>query len=141
MAFPFTSDVAEVQDRFPDRQLTDAELVFVLSRLDDAETYLLARFPNLAARVSAGMLAAAAVQRVQVEMVLRVLRNPDGKSQESIDDYSWRRDGAVSSGLLYATDDELAELTPQAGTLRLGTVRIGSYHSAGAPTTDVRGWL
>lgn len=50
------------------------------------------------------------VIRVLCTAVLRVMKNPDGKRQESIDDYSWTRDQAVSSGLLYFGDGELSAL-------------------------------
>lgn len=56
-----------------------------------------------------------AVVRVIATAVLRVMKNPDGKSRESIDDYSWQRDEAVSAGLLYFTDDELDGLIPGSG--------------------------
>ena len=54
----------------------------------------------------------AEVVRVLATAVLRVMKNPDGKRQESIDDYSWTRDESVSSGLLYFTADELDGLIP-----------------------------
>lgn len=57
------------------------------------------------------------VVRVLATAVLRVMRNPDGKRQESIDDYSWTRDESVSSGLLYFTDDELDGLVPGTGVV------------------------
>ncbi len=52
----------------------------------------------------------AEVIRVLATAVLRVMKNPDGKRQETIDDYSWQRDQAVSAGLLYFTDEELNAL-------------------------------
>lgn len=52
------------------------------------------------------------VVRILCAAVLRVMKNPDGKRQESIDDYSWTRDQALSAGLLYFTADELGDLTP-----------------------------
>ena len=55
------------------------------------------------------------VVRVLSSAVIRVLKNPDGKRQESIDDYSWTRDNAVSAGVLYFTDAELNDLAPGAG--------------------------
>lgn len=55
------------------------------------------------------------VVRVMVTAVLRVLKNPDGLQQESIDDYTYRRDEAVSAGLLYFGDDELDGLVPGSG--------------------------
>ncbi|WP_436702402.1 Gp19/Gp15/Gp42 family protein [Nocardioides sp. BYT-33-1] len=57
----------------------------------------------------------AAVVRVLATAVLRVMKNPDGKSREAIDDYSWSRDEAVSAGLLYFLDDELDGLVPGSG--------------------------
>jgi hypothetical protein len=50
-------------------------------------------------------------------MVVRVLHNPRGFLSEAvtIDDYrrEYRRDAAVSAGVLYVTDAELDALTPQ----------------------------
>lgn len=46
------------------------------------------------------------VRMVIANAVIRVLKNPDGKRQESIDDYSWTRDRVLSAGVLYLTDDE-----------------------------------
>lgn len=57
----------------------------------------------------------AAVVRVIVTAVLRVMKNPDGLQQESIDDYTYKRDEAVSAGLLYFGDDELDGLIPGSG--------------------------
>lgn len=53
----------------------------------------------------------AEVVRILCAAVLRVMKNPDGKRQESIDDYSWTRDQAVSAGLLYFGDDEIGAVT------------------------------
>lgn len=44
-------------------------------------------------------------------MVLRVVQNPEGKLEESQDDYRYRLDAAVSSGALYLSDAELARLS------------------------------
>lgn len=52
------------------------------------------------------------VVRVICAAVLRVMKNPEGKRSESIDDYTWVRDQAVSAGLLYFSDDELDDLVP-----------------------------
>ncbi len=54
----------------------------------------------------------AEVVRVLATAVLRVMKNPDGKRQEAIDDYSWQRDQAVSAGLLYISDEEFGDLIP-----------------------------
>lgn len=53
--------------------------------------------------------------RVVATAVLRVMKNPDGKSREAIDDYSWSRDETIAAGLLYFRDDEIDALTPGNG--------------------------
>lgn len=78
--------------------------------LDDAWRILKRRIPTLEADIATDVDLSAEVVRVECQAVLRVLRNPDGKRQESIDDYSWTRDQAVSAGLLYFTDEEIDAL-------------------------------
>jgi hypothetical protein len=121
---PFTSDPAEVSSRW--RTLTAAEQTVATRLLDDAAAILLARVSTIPARVAAGTLNAALVKRVQAAMVQRVLSNPDGKRQESIDDYAWTRDNALSAGMLYATADEIAELLPVRSRARSVTLQTHS---------------
>lgn len=94
------------------RPLSTQETTNGTTFLADAWRMLRKRIPTLEADITAdtsGDLAAEVV-RVEATAVLRVMKNPDGKRQESIDDYSWMRDQAVSAGLLYFTDDELNDL-------------------------------
>lgn len=125
MSNPVT--VGDIEARF--RPLTAAEQIVAQSLLDDAWAILMARDATIDTRLSAtpATLDAALVRAVESAMVLRVLRNPDGKRQESIDDYSWTLDTAISSGMLYVSDDELALLAaPFTGTTR-GSVRLVAY--------------
>jgi hypothetical protein len=69
---------------------------------------------DLDAEIATDADLSAEVVRVLATAVLRVMKNPDGKRQESIDDYSWQRDQAVSAGLLYISDDEFSDLIPEA---------------------------
>lgn len=109
------------------RPLTDAEIIQVGHLLDDAWALLKSRDTTIDARTTTGTLDAGLLRVVECAMVLRVMRNPEGKRQESIDDYSWTRDNAVSSGLLYVSDDELALLrAPYTKTTR-GSVRLVAY--------------
>jgi hypothetical protein len=64
---------------------------------------------------------------VLVDAVLRVLRNPDGKVQESIDDYSYRRADAVADGSLYLTDDEWALLAGPGSAVASNSFTIVPY--------------
>jgi hypothetical protein len=109
------------------RSLTPAETTLAQALLDDAWAILTARNTTIDARLTAATLDPALVRAVETAMVLRVLRNPDGKKQEAIDDYSWTRDTAISSGALYVSDEELALLSaPYTGTTR-GSVRLVAY--------------
>lgn len=117
--------VADVEARFP-RPLTEAEQSFTQSLLDDAWSLALDSVADLEARYASGLVRPESAVRVLCAMVLRVLRNPEGKKQESIDDYSWTRDNAVSSGLLYLSDDERSQLgSALAGERGAFTIRPG----------------
>jgi Phage protein Gp19/Gp15/Gp42 len=120
------AQISDLEARW--RPLTSPETVVAQSLLEDAWQILLARVALLQSRLDVvppatePALDPALVVAVESAMVLRVLRNPDGKRQESIDDYSWTRDNAVSAGLLYATDDELAMLAPSGASTSAFTI-------------------
>lgn len=121
---PNPATIDDVEARF--RPLTAAEQVNAETFLDDAWWLLLGRLPNLEANLTAGTVSTENAVRVVASMVVRILRNPEGKSEESIDDYRYRRDALVSSGMLHVTDDELADLTP--GDFRRSrSVRMVAY--------------
>jgi hypothetical protein len=101
----------DVEVRFG-RTLTDAEKQQVTAWLEDIESTILARIPNLADLVAAGTLQTATIVKIEAAAVIRVLRNPDGKLVERIDDYSWTRDSSTATGQLGLLDSEWAELTP-----------------------------
>ena len=108
MANPAT--VADIEARW--RPLSSQETTNATAFLDDAWAMLLHRRPSLEANITAGTVSEENVVRVVATMVLRVLKNPDGLLEESIDDYRYRRDALVSSGALQVIDDELETLTP-----------------------------
>lgn len=124
MANPAT--VEDIEARW--RPLSAQETTNAEALLDDAWALLLGRRPTLEADITAATVSEENAIRVVVAMVLRVLRNPDGKLEESIDDYSYRRDSATSTGGLYVTSDELADLTP--GRRRQRSVRLVAYGDA-----------
>ena len=110
--------VADLTNRW--RPLSAQETINGQTFLDDAWRMLKRRLPDLEADILAdatGELEPEVV-RVIATAVLRVMKNPDGKRQESIDDYSWLRDNAVSAGLLYFTDDEVDDLIPSGSATR-----------------------
>ena len=115
MANPATT--ADITSRW--RPLSTQETTNANTFLADAWVMLKRRMAvesvDIEAKIATDADLKADVVRVLATAVLRVMKNPDGKSREAIDDYSWSRDEAVSAGLLYFTDDELDGLIPGAG--------------------------
>jgi len=98
------------------RPLTPAEEQVGEVLLDDAWNLILTHRPHAADRVLTDPAYRDLVVQVQCAMVLRVIKNPEGKLSEQIDDYQYRRDSAVSAGALYLSEAELALLGPTPGS-------------------------
>lgn len=92
------------------RPLSTQEQTVGAVLLSDAWGVILSARPHVEDRATTDAAYRSLVVQIQCAMVLRVLRNPDGKLEEQIDDYRWRRDSATSTGALYLTDAELALL-------------------------------
>ncbi|MEU1421477.1 Gp19/Gp15/Gp42 family protein [Kitasatospora sp. NPDC005751] len=97
--------LADLADRLG-RDLTTTETRQAAALLHDATAIILDRFPRYATTPTDASTAVCAA------MVLRVLRNPDGKRSEQIDDYSYTVDSARSAGELYLTEHEVETLRP-----------------------------
>ena len=67
-----------------------------------------------------------AVIGIVAAMVLRVLRNPDGLRSYSIDDFAATRDTAVSTGLLYLSEDEASILQDPRSPTGAFTIRAAA---------------
>jgi hypothetical protein len=118
MANPATT--ADIEARW--RPLTAQQTTNAEAYLDDAWALLIGRRPTLDADLAAGTVSTGNVIRVVSAMVLRILRNPEGKQSEQIDDYKYTRSELFASGLLHVTGDELADITP--GRRRRSSVRL-----------------
>ncbi len=92
------------------RPLSDPEKVVAATRIEDAERRLRAKIPDLVALAAADPDYEATVIQVVADAVIRVLKNPNSKSSEQIDDYKWTRDKSVSDGALRITSAEWASL-------------------------------
>lgn len=89
------------------RDLTSSEARQATAWLADAEALILKRFPQYATTPTD------ISKKVCCAMVLRKLDNPNGKRQESLDDYSYTIDSSRSRGEVYLSDEEAEELRPQ----------------------------
>lgn len=124
MANPATT--ADLEARW--RPLTTQETTNATAFLADAWALLLSRRPSLEADITAGTVSTANVVRVVSAMVLRILKNPDAWDQETIDDWSGRRNALMADGILRVTPDELADITPGRATRK--SVRLVVYGDA-----------
>lgn len=120
--------VADIEARW--RPLSDQETMNAEAFLGDAWSYLLDRRATLESDLAAGTVAQTEAVRVVCAMVLRVLKNPDGWEDESIDDWRGKRAAALASGELYATKGELAALRPSTATASRSSVRLVVYGDA-----------
>lgn len=92
------------------RPLSDDEKRVAESWLEDAWSILTVQRPGIATAIDNDASLASVTVQVLCAMVMRVVNNPEGKYQESGDDYSYSRDAAQSTGALYVSADELALL-------------------------------
>lgn len=108
------------------RTLSDVETSAASSfLLDDAYNHIIVRVPSVARRLDEGPTAEYESTLISTvcAMVLRVLNNPNGLLEEGVDDYTSRRDAVQSSGLLYATEAELALLAESGESANAFSIR------------------
>lgn len=122
------------------RPLTDVEIAWAATTLEDAFAQIAREVSTVHERLDATPPDEAfrrLVVQVQCAMVLRVLRNPDGVLEQTIDDYRRRLDAAVSSGSLYLSDAERRLLSASAGsTLSSGAFTINPFAGLRATPPD-----
>ena len=127
------------------RTLTVQESTVGSTLLEDAWAILITRIPGLPARLDAAGSEGlrAVVVQVLCAMVLRVLNNPDGKFKETIDDYSYQLDSAVSTGSLYLSDAEAALLADLADGASDGawTIKPASSNRGLGYWSDTTTWV
>lgn len=112
MTYATTADVAVSLGR----DLTSDEVTRATTLLGRVETIIKRRITDLVTRIAADADLEDVVIRVESDAVARVLLNPNGVYQERVDDYSYTRDRAVSSGALYVSDAEWDDLLTTPGT-------------------------
>ena len=106
--------VEDVENRFT-RELTEEERQLVQSRLQDVEAVIKARIPNLDDKVASGDISEHIVVMVESEAVLRVLRNPEGYSQETDGNYSYSMSSSAAPGRIVILPEEWAWLGVRRG--------------------------
>lgn len=113
--------VTDVSTRLGRPITSEDEVAQVGAWLEDAETLILARIPDLAMLVSEGAPPASVVAMIEANAVVRKVRNPEGYTSETIDDYTYRRGEDSRRGELFLTDDEWALLRPPGSSVAFST--------------------
>lgn len=111
--------VEDVEARFY-RPLEEDERRVVSARLEDAEMILRARIPDLLDKVAAGEISEDIVVMIEVDMVLRILKNPEGYSQETDGNYSYSISSRASSGVLEVLPSEWGLIGIGSGAFTIG---------------------
>ena len=104
--------VADVSTRLGRTITTSEETAQVHAWLEDAEAMIRTGIPDLDARVTAGSPLVGTVVMVEANAVIRKIRNPEGYTSETIDDYTYRYNEQVRRGDIFITDEEWALLRP-----------------------------
>ncbi|KDN83470.1 hypothetical protein [Kitasatospora cheerisanensis] len=130
-----TATVAQVKALCPQgTPLTDDQIADLI---EQAETYLLALYPDIPARITAGTLAQTTVDFVEASMVARIARNPEGLRMEMDGDYQYQLAAAAASGYLTLLPAEETMLTRGQGAF---TITPYNARVATAPACDPGWW-
>jgi hypothetical protein len=115
--------LTDLQDRAL-RTLSDTETTAAPVWLGDAYNKLVTQLPSVDTRLDAATSTVfeELVVATVCAMVMRVFNNPNGLLEEGVDDYTSRRDSTTSSGVLYATDEELALLAESGSSANAFTI-------------------
>ncbi|WP_190821966.1 Gp19/Gp15/Gp42 family protein [Saccharopolyspora pogona] len=105
---------ADVEARLG-RPLDASETQVVSARLHDSELIIRNRIPDLDERVADGRIDRDVVVLVEVEMVLRLVRNPEGYTAETDGNYSYQLSSDVASGHLSVLPSEWGLLGVRGG--------------------------
>jgi hypothetical protein len=115
--------ISDVETLF--RPLADDELALGDRLIRMASARLRAKVANLDLRIATGDLDPLTVTDVVASMVVRVLRNPEGVTQETIGPMGATFSAQVAPGFLMVTPDELELLVPiKAVRAAVGTIKV-----------------
>lgn len=105
------ANLTDVSERLG-RPITDPDEVAQVNKwIGDVETLIRSRLPNLEPGIE-GHPSLEIAEMVVSNAVIRKVKNPDGKQNERIDDYSYGLTEEAARGSLFLTDEEWALLAP-----------------------------
>ncbi|QFG08598.1 head-to-tail adaptor [Mycobacterium phage Vanisoa] len=106
MAYAKSSDVVELWAKEPEPEV----LALIDRRLDQVERMIKRRIPNLDTKVAASAVFEADLIDIEADVVLRLVRNPEGYLSETDGAYTYQLATDLSQGKLVILDDEWTTL-------------------------------
>ena len=130
--------IEDVSKRLGREIVEGAEADQVQAWIDDVGAMILARLPTINERLLPdGDLNPVVVSAVVSNAVIRKIKNPDGKQNERIDDYSYGLTADAARGELFLTEEEWALLAPYSPSSGAFTIRPYSARRRGAWFTPI----
>ena len=99
------ASVDDVRLRY-EAPIPEAQIEFVEQKLNDAEMILASRIGDIAAQITAATISVTAVRFVLCNMVMRVLRNPQGMRTQMAGPFSYTADREIAAGRLYVSRED-----------------------------------
>lgn len=125
MAYAVVSDVADTLGR---PIINPSEITQVTVWLRRVESRIRGRIPTLAI-LAGNVTYLQTLVDIEADVVTRRVKNPDGKQNEKIDDYSYGLNDVAATSDLWLTEQEWAQLIPLMTTLPGAyTVDLGTPH-------------
>ncbi|QFG04593.1 head-to-tail adaptor [Mycobacterium phage Keziacharles14] len=106
MAYAKSSDVVELWAKEPEPEV----LALIDRRLDQVERMIKRRIPDLDVKVAASATFEADLIDIESDVVLRLVRNPEGYLSETDGAYTYQLQTDLSQGRLVILDDEWTTL-------------------------------
>lgn len=106
MAFASATDVVELWAKEPEPEV----MTLIERRLDQVERMIRRRIPDLDFKVAASAIFEADLVDIEADVVLRLVRNPEGYLSETDGAYTYQLQTDLSQGKLVVLDDEWTTL-------------------------------
>lgn len=111
-----------------DFALDEWEAVYIENLIQEGIDRIASRWGQVvASRLQSGALTTHMYKGVVARAVLRVLRNPEGFTQEQEGNYSYGKRAMVASGYLWFSEDDITDLLGVNRRAMPGTVRVGIH--------------
>jgi hypothetical protein len=124
MAEP-TFVLKDLQDRVETGALNGMEDDYLQVKIDDAIAFILDECRTVVERLRSGALNERNYKRVVADVVMRVVRNPEGLQTESEGGYAYGARASVASGDFWLSDRDRRTLLGANPSVGIGTMSIG----------------